>query len=254
MLLQAIFLDASMTVSECRARLAQYGLWLDAHQPDVRAVLVERAQRLSGVGVLVPAGVDLPSVDVADLETSHARDAKHFGVAIRRQWRGRVLWYARSAVQILEGLGDGPGDVRLIDALNLYESDSRPPSDIEQGAPPIETVVMSEGAPVAVNVTEARFLDPAAPTVFAPRVRRTRGPSRGTGLESLTQPPPPPPPESAPATVTAWPRLDAPTAVVPDVTFQVTVAGADSGGGGGGGCVKLSSPCLLYTSPSPRDS
>ncbi len=46
MLLHAITLDAAMSVSETRARLARYGLWLSAEQPEAQAWIAEYADRL----------------------------------------------------------------------------------------------------------------------------------------------------------------------------------------------------------------
>src|SRR3954465_7280588 len=102
MILQSILLDASMTARETLARFARYGLWTNPEHPEARAWIEEYKRgrdaflRRSEVG-------DQPRADkFEETAASLARDAREFGGAIRRQWRGSVLWYGRRATEILE--------------------------------------------------------------------------------------------------------------------------------------------------------
>lgn len=107
-----IVLDASLKAAEALARLAGNGLWLDVDEPQARAWIDESARCFG-----VPA---------EDVEKRLRRDPALFRVAIRRQWATNILWYGRTAEEVLQACSAQP-EVSVALALNLHEHDSQPP-------------------------------------------------------------------------------------------------------------------------------
>src|SRR5688572_14929716 len=109
MLFPAITLDAAMSASAALARLARHGLWLDSEQPAAKAWIVEHA-------ALVKRSFDQAAADLR-------RRPSGIGIAIRRQWQGHVLWYARHAPDVLERCASAAPETPLFVALQLREED-----------------------------------------------------------------------------------------------------------------------------------
>lgn len=206
MLQESIVLDATMTVSAVRARLARYGLWLDPQQSEAREWITATANRLS-----------LPFDDTAQ---RLSRDPFGFGVVIRRQWYANVLWYSRSADSVLQACAMATAGDMLVNALDLHEEDSRPPLPVPTPGhlPEEEGVVLDGSHPVATSVQEAPG------TLTTPNVTVSKGfefgKVRSTQRRPTTDEPQTPSPT---ADIHAWPRLDAPHYSPAGAPFKVVV-------------------------------
>jgi len=206
MLRESIVLDAAMSISSVRARLARYGLWLDTQQPEAHAWIAETAKRFS--------------VRFDDTARRLSRDPSGFGAAIRRQWYANVLWYSRSVDDVLRACARAaPGDT-LLDVLGLHEHDSRPPLPVPTPwhLPEQEGVEISGSTPGAMSVRgdPATSSVPSAPPSSGFDIGAVRSIPRGP---TATKPPTP----SPAADIRAWPRLDAPDYSPAHAPFDVVV-------------------------------
>jgi hypothetical protein len=212
MLLSAIVLDASMTVSAARARLARYGLWADPKQPEPRAWIGTHAKR--------------SKQSFEAIAKRLARDPGAYGAAIRRQWFANVLWYSRSVEEVLYACANAAPDAPLLHALNLHEPDSREPIPMPpQGqVPHREGVVLDGGSPVAVSIIEpsaGAVLEAAVPPPAAPpSMPRPAGTTRSVASPTVRA--------GQPTDIRTWPRLDAPNYTPALKPFDVVVGFAAS--------------------------
>ena len=205
MLVHAILLDSAMPVSKVLARLARYGIWLDAKQPDAAEWITQQSELM-----------ELPFDEVA--AALKEPNPGRYGAAIRRQWVANVLWYARSIAQVLDACSNSNRDTRLIDALGLHEHDSRPMQSLNRAGKYVaDSVVVHNNRPVAVNLPQAD----TAPA-FQQLHRQMPAPSVGESMRSAA-PQPPAAPVPSPTTVAVWPRMDAPTYARARVAFDLTV-------------------------------
>lgn len=205
MFVECIVLDASMSVSAVLARLARYGLWLDAQQSEAHAWIAEIAKRLQ-----------LPLDDTA---RRLSRDPQKFGAAIRRQWYANVLWYSRPLDCVLHAcVKAAPGDTLLI-ALDLHEPDSRPPLAVPSPGhlPEQEGVVLDGGTPVAISVhRDFAAVGPSLPPPSEFDFGGIRSTPRGPTADQPQAP-------SSTVDIRAWPRLDAPDYSPARTRFDVVV-------------------------------
>lgn len=203
MLLPAIALDAAMPVSEALARLAWHGLWEDAQHPVATAYIQEHLARV--------ASPTRPAPSFVDAERRLHKSPSRMGVAIRRQWYGQILWYARPAEFVLRQLIQTSPEDSVLNALNLHETDSQPTISVASAQGAAEGVVVDQGRPVAVSLVTAQV-----PQRRLSRTRSAASPSAATrGTSGATVP------ESE--RVTAWPLLDAPDHAAAQTPFTVTV-------------------------------
>ncbi|MET0935261.1 MAG: TCAD7 domain-containing protein [Luteibacter sp.] len=229
MLRPVISLDADMTAEAVLQRLAMHGFWLAAGDPAATARIASMALRTGK-----PAG---------EVATMLARDVASHGVAVRRQWGTRVLWYARELGEVLERCTRSQAQQSLLDVLQLHESDASPVLARESGSPlpPISSVVMDADEPVAVSLVAGVF---SAPIPRAPG-RVGAAPRDGETTRSASSPAAAPPP---PGEVPAWPRIDAPDFVPALERFDVTVGfGTGPQAGVAGGQVVLRAPAGATT-------
>jgi hypothetical protein len=243
--LPAIALDTAMSVSAVLARLARYGLWLDPRHPAARAWIQDHAGRVG--------------VSFEDAARRLARDPGEYGAAIRRQWNASVLWYSRSAGEVLHRCATARPEDTLLNALNLHEPESRPPLPVPPPGemPRGEGVVLDGGTPVAVSAALAMAGPPASPRApvtsrvepaMAEVETRSRAsevlPRRARGTGSAEPLPVPP----SPTEVRAWPRLEAPEYAPARTPFNVTVGlAAAQQAGVSGGPVTMTVPAGAVT-------
>jgi hypothetical protein len=200
MLLHAIVLDAAMSVADVRARLARYGLWVDPQQPEARAWIEQHAKRTKST--------------FASAAKRLARDPFSYGVAIRRQWYADILWYSRSANDVLHVCATKPPNDTLLDALNLHEPNSLPPVPMPApGQVPQQEGVVVDGSEVVAVSTLAPNGDTAPPQAPA---------DLGLGgLRTITRDTTRS--EVPPTEIRTWPRLDAPDYEPARKSFDVVV-------------------------------
>lgn len=220
-----IVLDAWMPVSAVLQRLARHGLWRDVAHPDAQLVITEVAKRLSRDASLVARRL--------------AREARLFGVAIRRTMGANVLWYGRRAEEVLDACLNCPRDERLIAALNLHEHESEVPWPGGAVRSPGRGGLVANGGEIAFD--DAIAPGPAvsrAPdasqdlTTWPPRsTSRSGGGTRAPGEV-------PPSPDPAPR-LRAWPLLDAPPTVEARRPFDVTVGLSPQAEGASGSAMDL---------------
>lgn len=224
MLHPAVPLDAEMTAAQVLTRLAANGFWLDSQSPAALA-------RMAGL-------LGRPGVDVALIE-SLRRDASKFGAAIRRQWGAHVLWYARGLTEVLSRCVSAAPETRLLDALDLHESDSSSTvvATASSFVPP-GSVLMDGGMPIAVSVADGTPVVPMSP----PRVGELalRGNDQPANANVLS--------ESMPQTTQCWPRIDAPASMRAEHEFVVRVGFAAAPHAGTAGGVMA----LPFTPVAPR--
>ena len=221
MLLPAIPLDAAMTASEALVRLARHGLWDDATHSAATACIEENRALLAQAG---------KSLTFEEAERRLHRSPSRIGVAIRRQWYGQILWYARPAEFVLSRLRAAAPADSVLAALDLHESGGQPPIPVASAEGAAEGVVVDQGQPVAISLV----------TADAPRrrPRTTRSatrsaPSRGTGGGLV--------PEAL--QMRAWPLLEAPEHVPAQTPFMVTVGfAADQQAGVAGAEIAFPAP------------
>jgi len=238
MLLQAIALDAAMSVSSSLARLARYGLWLDPDEPEAKAWITENANLLK--------------ISVHEAARRLSRNPRGYSAAIRRQWYASVLWYSRQAEDVLDSCARAHPEDSLLNALELNEPDSRLPIELlAKGEIPQQEGVMLDGnTPVAVSMLQKlAMFDDAGSSKSAKLddfalasdhiiVRDGIGPVRG----------PIPPSSPPPQDVRAWPRLDAPEYIPALTPFEVTVGlAATQQAGVAGGQMILPVPAGVTT-------
>jgi hypothetical protein len=160
------------------------------------------------------------------------RDPRQFSCAIRRQYVANILWYARPAADVLEACANAHPDAKLIDVLNLHESDSRPTVSVRNAAlAPRDGVVLDGSQPVG---TGAASVESGTGTGTGSR-RSVRGRPAGGASSG----------ESAATVrdVRAWPRLDAPEYVPASTLFDVVVGfGVAPQGGVTGGPITMEAP------------
>src|SRR5262245_38417346 len=111
--LTAIALDSEMTARAVLRRLARNGLWLDPGQAEAAAHIAEQAARVKHAWPL------------DEMARRLRRDPAQYSCAIRRQYVANILWYGRSAADVLGACANAHPDAKLIDVLNLHESDSQ---------------------------------------------------------------------------------------------------------------------------------
>lgn len=223
MLLPAIPLDSAMLVSDALVLLAWHGLWEDPTHPAAADYIEEHRARV--------ASPTRPAPSFTDAARRLRKSPSRMGVAIRRQWYGQILWYARPAEFVLRQLLQASPEDSVLNALNLHETDSQPTITVASAQGAAEGVVVDQGQAVAVSLVTAD----APPR----RSRRTRSPgsqgaaSRGTGGGPV--------PESVRAS--AWPLLEAPDHAAAQIPFTVTVGfAAEQQPGVVGGQVAFAAP------------
>lgn len=145
MLREAVLLDAAMSVSETLGRLARHGYWREPRSPEAQVWLEEFAARTRDAaarrgarasaptarakGSAVSAGgrtVDPSTMTADDAAEVLARPLGTARVVIRRQAGVTLFWYAQPVQRVLDTLANVPGNVPLVDALNLHETDAAP--------------------------------------------------------------------------------------------------------------------------------
>ncbi len=214
MLLQAITLDATFTATATLTRLARYGLWIDATRPEATDWIAAHATRRR--------------LTFHEMAKRLECDSAHYAIAIRCQRGINILWYARTAQELLASCTAANPDDQLSTILALREEYSCPPASDPSEMFGVDGVLMDGSVPVAVNLATARERVDAVvkktatsdlrfrlPPANGPR--RTRGRGSGGGGQELGKPT-----TSAP-TLAAWPRLDAPTYVRAGTCFEVVV-------------------------------
>jgi hypothetical protein len=201
MLLHAIVLDAAMSVSATRARLARYGLWLDPQQPEAQAWIAQHAKRVS--------------LSFDEAARRLARDPWGFGAAIRRQWYASVLWYSWPAGQVLHACARAAPNDTLLDALSIHESDSGLPLAVPAPGhiPDRGGVVLDGSTPIAVSSPQAAPPAPAPGGFDFDKARTTPRAPTAAGPQT----------RSPAADIRAWPRLEAPSYSPARVPFDVIV-------------------------------
>lgn len=238
MLLKAITLDTAMTASEVLARLARHGFWVDPTRAESRAWIEQFAHRVN--------------LSFAEAERRLVRNSYGAGLALRRQYRANVLWYAEPLDRVLHKCHTANPAAPLIDVLDLHEHDSQPPIAMPQDGsmPRGEGVVFLGETPVAVSVMLPMAAPPPAAhsagvAAGADAHARPRGPGRGNGR---TSPGAPPPTDPSAKVVHAWPRLDAPEYVAARRPFTVVVGLAElQQPGVAGGQVAITAPAGVTT-------
>ena len=206
-----------MSASDALVRLARYGLWVDAAHPAAQPWIEEHAKAAR--------------IPFDEMAARLAHDPKAFQIAIRRQWHSNILWYVRSADEVLHRCTSSPANQSVLDALQLHEPDSRPPLEIspEGRVPDLHGVVLDGAGPVAVNVPMPKALPPSSVPQAGPPAPAVDGIDRRTTLSGGMRGGPPqplapfPPPISASPPVTAWPRIEAPTYTPAGKEFDVKV-------------------------------
>jgi len=213
MLKPVVTLDARMTAGEVVERLAIMGYWTDSRLPVVQGRLQDLSRKSRR--------------DVAAIEKMLRRDPALCGVAVRRQWDMRILWYARELDEVLVKCAASPPDMLLRDVLALHEPDSAPPIpyNADQPIPLRNGVVTDHGVPVAVSLDTrlaggVDVMKHRLPGVAPRGDAMLRG--GGPDLAERGQP-------SAPASAkNVWPRIDSPSVVQALKPFTVTVGFAIS--------------------------
>jgi uncharacterized protein associated with vWA-MoxR-VMAP ternary system/CHAT domain-containing protein len=224
MLRPAVDLDVEMTASAVLERLANNGFWLSPRDPAAR-------QRIESLSRRVKREFD-------DVARSLTHDPRSYGVAIRRQWGANILWYARDLLDVLNQCTNAAPEALLIDVLNLHESDSTPPMQLDNtGRPLYDGVVMQRGEPVAVVLDVGP--PPTAAVAAAAAADEASSTLRGAG-PPVAPGEPHEPRAPAPAATQVWPRIDAPEFKPAAQAFDVVVGFAASQQTGvAGGPVKL---------------
>lgn len=241
MLLKAITLDTAMTASEVLARLARHGFWIDPMRPESRAWIEQFAQRVE--------------LAFTEAERRLARNDYGVGLALRRQYRANVLWYAQTLDRVLHECHTANPAAPLLDVLNLHEHDGQPPIDLppDGSTPGREGVVFLGETPVGVSMMLAMAAPPhelrssvsagGRDRRTAPADSRPRGATRGNGGVMPGAPAVPPP-----KVVRAWPRIDAPEYVAARQPFTVIVGLAGSQQAGvAGGQIQIAAPAGVTT-------
>jgi hypothetical protein len=241
----AITFDAAMTASEALARAARNGYWLDSQHPAVRAVLEKKA-------ALVNSTFD-------EVEEKLNRSPFDVGAAIRRQWYGNIVWYARPLFFVLDGCLRADPETSLLDALDLHEHDGVATIDVDAyaGEPETDSVVLDGGVPVAVSLDNWG----AGPPGALEEINLAK-PEDGGGGGSARSPDDrwavddllgigssdagaagSEPEEEAHRMVRAWPRLEAPESVPAGKVFTVLAGLASTRQTGvAGGLVEIRAP------------
>ena len=222
MLRPTVDLDVEMTASAVLERLANNGFWLSPNDAAARARIEPLSRKVKR--------------DFDDVARSLTRDPRSYGVAIRRQWGANILWYARDMVEVLSRCTSAAPEALLIDVLNLHESDSTPPMQIENTARPLyDGVVMQRGQPVAVVLGVGPPPSAAVPAA----VDEASSTLRGAGPPVLLGDPHKPR-AAAPQPTQVWPRIDAPGFKPAAQPFDVVVGfAANQQSGVAGGVVHL---------------
>jgi hypothetical protein len=144
-------------------------------------------------------------------------------VLVRRQGVGAVTWHRISARRLIEIVGSGPeGDV-LSEHLTLDSVNKVPATEIGEAVHMANRygVLLLHGEPIA-------FMEGSPPSALAGTSRSTGEP---TARPSHTSPSPPPGAVGESSTIeprgertfSAFPVIDAPTTVLPNEVFEVTV-------------------------------
>lgn len=203
-MLPAIDFDADMSAGDVLDRLALNGFWQGAPPPGAAARIARLATDLE--------------LSFAEVEARLARDPRLFGAAIRRQWRGAVLWYARDLQEVLARCMHAPREQSLIDALDLREEDSMPAFELnEDGGTRVRSgVVTDRGTPVAVSLPTGLELRGAEAKAYrgGAAVGADHEPLSRPNVETET---------ASPSPRQAWPRVDAPACVPAEKVFDVVV-------------------------------
>jgi hypothetical protein len=190
MFLETIALDAAMTVSAVRARLARYGLWTDPHELEAGAWIAETAKRFG--------------LSFDETAKRLSRDPTKFGAAIRRQWYASVLWYARTARDVLDECANRAPDEPLLNALSLHEHESGHPLPVPAAWEVARSagLVLDGSTPLAMSVPDVSIGGTLGLPISA----------GGTALATPATPDTPATPAtpSPPTEIRAWPRLEAP--------------------------------------------
>ena len=179
-----ILLDAAMSAGATLVRLAYYGVWTNPHVSPARDHIAAMAERCG-----------LPFDEAA---TRLSRTARNHAVAIRQELTASVGWYARLTTEVLDACAAAPSDRLLSRVLNLDPRLKEPGHVVIEGT-----------TPVSVRIDGAETVDDQLPRMES----LPKGDRRRRRRSAHTEKP----------TVDAWPRLDAPEAVVADVPFLVTV-------------------------------
>ena len=218
-MLTAIALDSEMTARAVLRRLARNGLWLDPGQAEAAAHINEQAARVKHAWPL------------DEMARRLSRDPAQFSCAIRRQYVANILWYARPAADVLRACASANPDAKLLDVLNLHESDSRPTVPVTNAAlAPPDGVVLDGSQPVGTG---------------AARIEERTGAGTGSrrGARRSATPGAPSGETAAVRDVRAWPRLDAPEYVPASTPFDVVVGfGAAPQSGVAGGPITMAAP------------
>lgn len=262
MLRPAVLLDAAMTVSEARARLAQHGLWLDSSDDAAQRVVRDYVNRLrlawerraatatakgdarasrstDSPGMPAPAAASTSAAGPPSEQTALAaleRPLRDGRVAVRREEAMTVYWYTFTAEEVLRTVQPAPGDERLGVVLNLRESGTSPSEQVDVvTATPAAALAFSgvilDGADF-VGISEPRQVS----KMTAPSTPLS-GPASRSGSESPVASPAPamagsePPDGAAPAAaptnepveVRAYPKVVHPEQVTESVAFDVLI-------------------------------
>lgn len=228
MLKPVVELGAEMNASDVLERLAANGFWLDPNDRAARARIARVCDALAGAEARSWRDLDgrMHAIDAsfAGIARALARKASDYGAAIRRQWGANVLWYSRELADVLSRCAVAPPDSTLLDVMNLHESDSAPPIDLDAHAGPLYdgvalqsgravAAVLGAGAPAAAPRPAA-----AAPVPvyreYADAVPRGAGsPATRGGTAAMP----------AATTAQVWPRFDAPSSKAAGAEFDVVV-------------------------------
>ncbi len=206
--LGAVALDSSMSADAALDVFAAHGLWLDEQYPAVRRRIEPMVLREGLAGELAE---DAYLRIAARLQ----RNAESFGVAIRRQWGTKILWYTWDATEVLRRCTLAAPTDSLLSVLDLHEHQGVPlielasdvalrPGVLAEGGVPV-AVAFSRGEPAPLGSRSAASLPAASAQLPTPAMH---GPAELGG---------------GPSTVETWPRLDAPETVKAGDPFDVVV-------------------------------
>ena len=216
MLVRPVVLDAVMTTTEALTRLARHGLWRNPNDRGAKQYLQEQAARLR--------------VSLEKISERLKRDLINQHAAIRREWRGNVLWYSLPVADVLTRCLAADDQQPLLHALQLSERDSKQPVEVAYAIasrapiPEDDRIVIERGEPVAVSV-------PTPPAVARDLLNLFRDPSTRHSRSVLPDEAPGRPRvvrSLAPQNVAVWPRLEAPEYVPALQPFEVVVGLAAS--------------------------
>lgn len=215
----AIALDAGMSVTAALRRLARHGYWLRVSDAEASKWIQEVASRTKRTPEAVAARL--------------TRDPGESAVAIREQRFANILWHSRYVDEVLDRCSAASPEATLLDALGLNQSDGSPTVTLEDApSAPADTVILDGDQPIGISQGAADF-------------------SHGVAVvPGPTLAPPVGPPVGESSVVRGWPRLDAPSYMPAETSFEVVVGlAAETQKGVAGGQIVLNVPEGTRTIP-----